>query len=168
MMETKTYTTIDRAALGWPSGPWDDEPDKKQWPDAETGLPCLAVRHPRSGHWCGYVGVAEGHLWYGKDYNEVDAAAHGELTFAGNCQPSEDESRGVCHLPDPGEPDHVWWFGFDCAHSGDYSPKDKKYEAKHGYPFTIMDDEEYRTLAYVQQQCAQLAAQVAQAAVGAA
>ena len=38
-METKTYTTIDRAALGWPAGPWDGEPDKVQWPDAATGLP---------------------------------------------------------------------------------------------------------------------------------
>lgn len=24
-METRTYTTIDREALGWPQGPWDNE-----------------------------------------------------------------------------------------------------------------------------------------------
>lgn len=44
----------------------------------------------------------------------------------------------------------------------------KKYEAERGYPFTIMADQQYRTLAYVQQQCAELAAQVARVAVGAA
>lgn len=29
----------------------------------------------------------------------------------------------VCHVAAAGEPDHVWWFGFDCAHAGDYCPK---------------------------------------------
>jgi hypothetical protein len=60
----------------------------------------------------------------------------------------------------------VWWLGFDCAHFLDFSPLDKKYEAERGYPFMIRADQQYRTLAYVQQQCADLAAQVA--AVGAA
>lgn len=167
-MEAKTYTTIDRAALGWPSGPWDSEPDKVQWPDAATGLPCLAVRHPRSGHWCGYVGVADTHPLHGKNYGEVDATVHWGLTFADKCSPGETEDRGVCHIPAPGEPDHVWWFGFDCAHFNDHSPNDKKYEAERGYPFIVGPDEQYRTLAYVQQQCAELAAQVARVAVGAA
>lgn len=165
-MEAKTYTTIDRAALGWPAGPWDSEPDKLQWPDAATGLPCLAVRHPFRGHWCGYVGVADGHPWYGKKWYDVDAAVHGGLTFASRCQPGEDESRGVCHIPEPGEPDHVWWFGFDCAHSGDRSPQDEHYALTRGYPFTAHHGETYKPLAYVQRECADLAAQVA--AVGAA
>jgi hypothetical protein len=25
-------------------------------------------------------------------------------------------------VPNPGEPDDVWWFGFDCAHCDDMSP----------------------------------------------
>ena len=164
-METKTYTTIDRAALGWPAGPWDGEPDKVQWPDATTGLPCLAVRSPSGGHWCGYVGVAEGHPWYGKDYNSEgvrDSDVHGGLTFADKCQPYENEAQGICHTPEPGEPDHVWWFGFDCAHAWDLSPQDKKKEAERGYS----DGRPYCTLAYVQQQCAKLAAQVARESRG--
>lgn len=41
---------------GWARGVWDSEPDKIQWQDAETGLPCLIVRGP-VGALCGYVGV---------------------------------------------------------------------------------------------------------------
>lgn len=157
-METKTYTHIDRAALGWPPGPWDGEPDKVQWPDLATNLPCLAVRQPASGHWCGYVGVAEGHpmykcteTWEGPVGN-LDV--HGGIAFANMRQPGENEAKGVCHTPGPGETDHVWWLGFDCAHSGDYAPADVRrgwhlYGAK------------YRTLEYVQAQCRHLAMQLA-------
>ena len=169
-METKTYTTIDRVALGWPAGPWDGEPDKVQWPDAATGLPCLAVRNPRFGNWCGYVGLPPGHQMHGKGCSDdgLDFDVHGGLTFAAPCSPGDDETQGICHIPAPGEPDHVWWFGFDCAHAWDFSPQDVKYEAERGYPFTIMADQQYRTLAYVRQQCVALAAQVASVAVGAA
>ena len=160
-METKTYTTLDRAALGWPSGEWDSEPDKVQWPDADTGLPCLAVRNRHAGNWCGYVGVAEGHPYVGKDYNDTaDLEVHGGLTFANKCQPGQDESHGICHLPGPGEPDHVWWLGFDCAHAWDHSPQDVARSVE-GYPWTIDSDSRYRTLRYVQNQCASLAAQLA-------
>ena len=169
-MEAKTYTTIDRAALGWPAGPWDGEPDKVQWPDKATGLPCLAVRNRSAGHWCGYVGLPPEHPMYGKGYSDdgVDFYVHGGLTFADKCQPGESEAQGICHTPGPGQSDHVWWLGFDCAHAWDFSPQDVKYEAERGYPFTIMSDQHYRTLAYVQQQCSELAAQVARVAVGAA
>lgn len=161
-MQTKTYTTIDRKAQGWPSGEWDGEPDKVQWQDEATGMPCLAVRHPTSGHWCGYAGVSPDHPLYGKGYDDVGFDVHGGITFTDPCQPGDDESKGVCHLPDPGEPDHVWWFGFDCAHAGDYSPKDKRYEEERGYPFTVQPYENYRTLEYVKQECANLAAQLAE------
>lgn len=163
-METKEYTTIDRAAKGWPSGAWDGEPDKVQWPDVATGLPCLAVRHGHSGHWCGYVGVAEGHPWHGKDYDNLNdwPEVHGGLTFADMCRPNGDEARDICHLPEPGEPDHVWWLGFDCAHYGDRSPQDEAYARDRGYPFTRSPEETYKTLAYVKAECASLAAQIAE------
>lgn len=49
---------------------------------------------------------------------------HGGLTYSGACSPHADNPElGICHLPDAGEPDDVWWFGFDCAHSGDHTPK---------------------------------------------
>jgi hypothetical protein len=38
-----SWTTIDKSS--WGNGPWQTEPDKAQWQDEETGLPCLAVRN---------------------------------------------------------------------------------------------------------------------------
>jgi hypothetical protein len=159
-MKHITYTTLDRTALGWPSGPWDDEPDKVQWPDETTGLPCLAVRHPQWGSWCGYVGVPPTHPLHGAHYDDVNADAHGGLTFSRACSPNETEATGVCHLPEPGEPKHIWWFGFDCAHCYDYSPNDVKLGIERGYPYGPMDHQVYRTLAYVRAECAQLAVQL--------
>ena len=159
-MQTKTYTTIDRNSLGWPSGEWDGEPDKVQWEDASTGLPCLAVRSPFMGNWCGYVGVTDDHPLHGLDWEDVDIVAHGGITYAGSCQPEEDESIGICHLPDAGEPDHVWWFGFDCAHAGDWCPTMAKHQRDRGYPFTKGSGESYKTLEYVKQQCEELASQL--------
>jgi hypothetical protein len=159
-METKEYKTIDREAAGWPSGFWDNEPDKAQWPDGATGLPCLAVRHPRRGHWCGYVGVAPDHALHGRGYDELDVEVHGGLTFADACSPNSDESRGVCHVPAVGEPEHVWWFGFDCDHGDDYSPQDQKYANERGGVFARDYDETYKSLFYVQRECASLAQQL--------
>lgn len=148
-METKTWTFIDRSK--WHSGSWDSEPDKIQWQDPTTGLPCLAVRHDMHGHWCGYVGVSSGHPYFEHDYEDVaDVSVHGGLTFASSCQ------HGVCHEPGAGEPDHVWWFGFDCAHADDLPPIIEGsfyYGVKFRYG-------EYRTLEYVQAECARLAGQL--------
>lgn len=157
------WTWIDRAANGWPSGPWDGEPDKMHWKDEATGLDCLAVRNPRLGHWCGYVAVAEGHPMFGKSMNyedDFDFEVHGGITFADFCQETESEDRGVCHVPYPGDPDRVWWLGFDCAHGWDSSPSDAKYADEHGHPFT-REDENYKSIGYVRAECRSLAAQLA-------
>jgi hypothetical protein len=70
---------IDRK--DWGIGPWNNEPDKMQWQDAATGLACLAVRNDM-GVWCGYVGIPEGHPWYGKGYEDLgDVDVHGGLTY---------------------------------------------------------------------------------------
>lgn len=172
---------IERA--GWPAGPWSDEPDKMQWIDDATGMACLAVRHPHSGHWCGYVGVEPGHMLHGKDYGaagvftcgdtceegedgyhygctpQAHLEAHGGITFADKCQHSTDPCRGVCHIAEPGKPDELWWFGFDCAHCGDCSPRDYELK-KRGYPFSPVYGV-YRDLGYVREQCAHLAQQLA-------
>lgn len=145
----KEYTTIDRVKEKWPSGPWDNEPDKVSWVDQNTKLDCLAVRHPQSGHWCGYVGVSEGHPDFGKDYMDVDYNAHGGLTFAGPCDPAEPVETGVCHISET----PVWWFGFDCAHSGDSSPSTQRFRVD--YPGDM-----YRSLAYVRVECSLLAGQL--------
>lgn len=121
---------ISEAKIDWPPGPWHQEPDSKEWVDEETGLSCEIMRGP-VGAWCGYVGVPKRHPAYGLDYNGPDDAydinptvkwwrihvnrrfeyaiydvrVHGGLTFAGN--------RG----------DEKHWFGFDCAHAGDFCPR---------------------------------------------
>lgn len=153
-MKTIAYRTIDKSS--WEvRGEWDNEPDKVQWQDEATGLPCLIVRGG-GGALCGYVGVAEGHPAYGKEYDDVDVAVHGGLTFADKCQPSNDESRFVCHVPEAGEPDHVWWLGFDCAHSGDVCPARLKL---HGV-FAPSPWEQYREIGYVRSEVRKLARQL--------
>lgn len=191
MLETKEWKTIDKA--GWGPGPWQDEPDKKQWQDEETGLPCLIVRGP-SGALCGYVGVSESHPLHGKDYNEeipipdgfgerefnektpvlalfgnldrIESGAvsialalecHGGVTFADECQTTDDPSSDICHITD--DEDKVWWFGFDCVHSGDLAPK-----MAAEMPSTLRLGGTYRDIAYVESECRSLAKQLAAAA----
>ena len=165
---TLEYRTRDKT--GWARGPWDSEPDKRQWHDDETDLPCLIVRGP-SGALCGYVGVAPDHPAYGLDYDHwsygddgkpapltptqeaINAIeVHGGLTFASGCRHSDDPSRGICHIPAAGAADHVWWFGFDCAHCNDLSPAWPR-----SYP---LEDEEYRTQGYVEREVRKLAKQL--------
>lgn len=160
MGDEREWTWIDRETLDWPSGPWDGEPDKVHWKDEATGLDCLAVRHSTRGNWCGYVAVREGHPSFEKGYDNTDADVHGGLTFADFCQETEGPHKGVCHVPYPGDPDRVWWLGFDCAHGWDYSPDDQR-RAREGGIWAISWDSEYRTLAYVRAQCRSLARQLA-------
>ena len=101
----------------WAPGPWHQEPDKIEW--RHNGLPCLIVRGP-SGALCGYVGVPPGHPWHGADggVGEPGLDVHGGITYGDRCQ----ADGKICHVARPGEPDDVWWLGFDCAHYGDAIP----------------------------------------------
>lgn len=168
-METKEYRTLDKSE--WHRGEWDDEPDKVQWQDEATGLPCLIVRGP-VGALCGYVGVAEGHPCFGIGYNDAKPLTkledsddnyievHGGLTFAGFCADTEDESKHICHVPGPGEPHRVWWLGFDCSHSGDVSPSMSKWRSEHGFDRSEWF-ESYKALGYVKNEVRKLARQLA-------
>jgi hypothetical protein len=134
---------------------------------SKEGYRCivLGVSH---GHRCGYVAVPRGHVLYGIEYSEelpehvatltqellrdteighrgvmpiflaamggstsrldVVIDVHGSLTF----------SAPVGEYPVPTDTD-VWWFGFDCGHSGD------------GKDFSLMDErikEFYRDWGY--------------------
>lgn len=170
----REWSTIDKG--DWGRGMWTDEPDKVQWIDEATGLDCLLHRGP-GGHWCGYVGVGPDHPWHGLDYGQCvmgegcDAPeeerwycdhrpdsildVHGGITFASACADTDDESTGICHIAEPGRPDHVWWFGFDCAHSGDLSPK---YDSEYG---RLSSYSTYKGRGYVETEVRRLAQQLA-------
>jgi hypothetical protein len=67
-------------------------------------------------------------------------------------------ASGICHIPGEGEPDDVWWLGFDCAHSGDFLPR-------HHRPDDIVRDwETYKDWTYVEAEVTDLARQLKDAA----
>lgn len=151
MSEQTTERKIDRSK--WPAGPWDGEPDRVEWRTA-AGLPALITR-TTLGHLCGYVAVPPGHRAYGTtdDWDGLASSlhVHGGVTYGAKC------SGHICHVPEPGEPDDVWWIGFDMAHSGDLCP----YMLEHGGGYGGAFGDRYRTVDYVREQCEQLAAQLA-------
>jgi hypothetical protein len=96
------------------------------------------------------------HPLHGKGYDDANLDAHGGLTFAAAC------AGTICHVPEPGEPDELWWFGFDCSHAFDVSPGLRLALAE------VMPDrpawlpgETYRDLAFVRAETEGLAAQIA-------
>lgn len=176
-METREYKTADKS--DWGDGAWQQEPDKVQWQDPATGLPCLIVRN-YFGAWCGYVGIAASHPWHAKQYSDVVGACneecnaednyhgghhissmirvHGGLTFSAFCADATDEARGICHAPGAGEPDHVWWFGFDCGHFQDLSPVMAARELSRDFGLT---EGHYWNITQVRNEVTELAAQLA-------
>jgi hypothetical protein len=160
-MTERSYSTTDKST--WGDGPWHEEPDKVQWIDAATGLDCLIVRSPM-GSLCGYVGLPPGHPAHGRDYDDVDVAVHGDLTFAGACDEDAPEGHGICHVPEPGRPADVWWLGFDCGHTFDVSPAFDAGMRESGMPplphFAELPTT-YKSLAYVRAEVEALARQLA-------
>lgn len=152
-MKEQSWTYLDRGE--WPQGEWSNEPDKMQWQDKDTGLPCLIVRN-RMGALCGYVGVAEGHPAFAVHYNDVNPYpdVHGGLTFSDFCRPYGEQKEGICHVPDEGETERVWWLGFDCGHFMDVVPS----MLRHGFGD---DGDYYKDVPYVKAECRKLAAQLA-------
>lgn len=162
------YRTRDKCE--WERGPWDNEPDKVQMRDEVTGLPCLIVRGP-SGALCGYVGVPAGHPWHGVHYNNVGLyegpdrydpdwypEVHGGLTYSDSCRHDESSAEGICHVPQNGEADDVWWLGFDCAHLHDYTRMSSPASFRERDPHSA---DVYRDIEYVKAECAKLASQAA-------
>ena len=129
-------------------GPWVGEPDRVEW--RYRGLPCLMIRNARFGNWCGYVGVPPGHPWHGASYGDLTDPypdVHGGLTYSDKCD------GHVCHVPQPGESDDVWWVGFDCGHYDDLQPGIRQY-------FEPFPGSTYKDVAYVRAECENLADQV--------
>lgn len=154
MTANRVVRPVDRN--GWPPGPWDAEPDHEAWV-TKAGLHAIANR---VSHWCGYVAVPPGHPLHGKTATWADDGpteierldVHGGVTYTAGCH------GDVCHVPPPGEPDDVWWIGFDCGHSFDVTPVHAKYE---GMGLALTDgSREYRDITYVRDQCESLAQQL--------
>ena len=167
--------TPEEKLASWGPGPWVSEPDHVEW--RHEGMPCIAHRHPRGGHWCGYVGVEAGHPWDARMHPradrwsddpadtvpdpgyraaEQDADVHGGITYGAGC----DKELGICHEPLPGEEDNVYWLGFDCAHAGDYSPQQYELAKITGDPiFLDRHDDIYKDLTYVTRETNMLAEQ---------
>lgn len=156
----KNEQITDEDREGWGPGQWSFEPDVVEWRHA--GLPCLIVRN-RMGALCGYAGVPPGHPLHGKSDDEVytlapGVGAHGGLTFSSEC------TGHICHVAQPGEPEHVWWLGFDCAHCGDMVPGLNRFRSEHSA--ISGSHEDYRDLTYVRGEVEDLAEQLAEVARG--
>jgi hypothetical protein len=166
---------------------WEREPDHDHF--MAHGLHCVMNRAHFSGAWCGYVGIGAAHPLYGisfddvvpwdskwmeraVDIDEIGAlnlfvmayelqtgqipdghapltsvlACHGRLTFSGPRR----EWTG-------------WWFGFDCAHAGDYQPEMVRMMLTHGFDADLLHGSDvYRNQAYARHECENLAWQLAQ------
>ncbi len=151
--------SVERDRTDWVPGPWDKEPDKLNW-TTRAGLPGMIVRN-HYGALCGYVAVNPDHPLYRKDYDEVDVDVHGGLTYSNPCQ------GNICHVPEPGQPDDVWWFGFDCHHFNDYAPGMAAFEARmhrehpeFGPDPLLEKPEHYKPVAYVRREVELLAKQL--------
>jgi hypothetical protein len=149
MIRKDSKPVIDKSK--WGEGPWQTEPDRVEF--KAHGFPCLLNR-TEMGNWCGYVAIPPGHPAFEKSYDDVDVSVHGGLTYADHCHGQ------ICHVPAPGEPDNVWWLGFDCAHGADIIPS---FNAIPGV--TVMSSaspfgETYKDLEYVRHETENLAKQL--------
>jgi hypothetical protein len=140
----------------WPDGPWKEEPDRVDF--VHAGYACFLLRNDRMGQWCGYVGVDRVHPFYGKKYDDVDVEVHGGLTYSDTCKGQ------LCHVPQPGMPDDVWWFGFDAAHCYDLVPgmlaRELNVPALREFALNHLHEDTYRDLAYMKRETEALAEQL--------
>ena len=74
----------------------------------DEGVRFIVLRGP--GSLCAYAGIPIKHPLAGKDYDDLPVEAHGGLTF------SQKGKGGDEHWPKG-----YWWYGWDYAHSGDFS-----------------------------------------------
>lgn len=134
----------------WGAGPWSAEPDRVEW-TTEAGHPALVVR-TIMGHLCGYVAVEKGHPLYGKGSSDSECdniPCHGGVTYGNKC------AGAICHVPEAGKPDDVWWLGFDCAHCDDLSPAANGPQTSFASARSRYGT--YRTVEYVKRECEAMA-----------
>lgn len=118
--------------------PWESEPNEETF--THTGFECVLRRHPRYGHWNGYVGIPEGHrLWHPSTDLFAGIDVHDDVTYSA---PS---------LPDGSRIDK-WWIGFSCGGSFDLRP--------YTYDPTLDKHATYRTIDYARTELRRLADQL--------
>jgi hypothetical protein len=167
----------------WPDGPWHKENDIAAW-DLPNGLHAL-IRRNFQGAWCGYVGVPPTHPWFGRSYtvkvqpdkallerrvdiNEVCVLSLFAAAFRGD-EPEDGLPLNLAIRVHGGltwgdyisldEAKKDWWyFGFDCAHSGDYQPgMEQFFSERHRELLKHLNRQEiYRTEEYVRGEVAHL------------
>ena len=104
------------------------------------GLICRIVKHNSFN--CGYVGVPTEHKCYQYGYDNIDANAHGGLTFSDFFE--HEESNYNEH----------YYIGFDCAHYNDFVP------SMIHRTFTKPDFNKYKDHNFVKNECINLAEQL--------
>lgn len=164
--------------MSWRSGEWTQEPDKIQWIDKKSELPCVILRHSSRGHLCGYVGISPNHPFYSAGYsscgyseceeNWCDLApervinVRGGLTFSGSSTDLNTEERnaqdgfGISWLNEDGSlMENIQWFGFDCAHGWDVLPGMSRFDFDLGGT-----KRSYKNIRYLMKECTRLAHQL--------
>lgn len=147
---------------------WTTEPDRKDW--EAHGLKCAIRRVRDAGHLCGYVGIPKEHPLHGVGYYDECPALEPlreQVRYAPNDEGISPEMAlevhgGITYSDNHvagGKPDGLWWFGFDCAHSGDLSPGLQSHLRDAG-AFTSLLGGEYRDMAYVTRETENLAKQL--------
>jgi hypothetical protein len=152
MSEQTEPLVIDKSP--WGDGPWQREPDRVEF--VSEGFACLMQRHPSFGSWCFYVGVPATHPAYGMQPRDLDIDVHGGLNYGDTCDGI------ICHVPQAGMPDDVWWLGGECSHVWDVAPGLEARERAMGLPpiVSIVLPCVYRDLQYVREQTEFLAHQL--------
>ena len=97
------------------------------------------ICHNGNGFRCGYIEILEGHPWWNKDYNDIEADVHGGLTYA-----------------DKDYDNYNWWIGFDCAHL--YDRQDVTLPAEIYMP-SFGEGGTIKTTEYVENECKSLCEQ---------
>jgi hypothetical protein len=154
---------------------------EKNW--EHEGYRCIVVAIDM-GHRCGYVGVDKEHPFYGKEYNDeippemldkIKTVLEGPIGKRGIidlfCYDSDHPRIGILFdvhggitfssrkddKKYPVESD-LWFFGFDCAHSGD--AKDPEITADRLDVLMYFNEGIIRTLDYCIDECESLAKQL--------
>lgn len=157
---------------------WEAEPDRDEF--ESSGLPCLLLREPHTGAWCGFVAVPLDHPLHGK---RGDVLVKAPASFAGRTLDPYRIARADLRSDLPaivqagdvlplsallpvhggiwstdvmaGDPPR-WRFGFRCSHATDYLPRDINVDVLRT---TTADD--YRSHDYAKAEVIDLAAQLA-------